>query len=202
VVKNYLTEAEAHAAADAIDASGKKPGTLNVYEFLQHGSYSTIQRHLLTWKPRDQMEHLPPMPEAIPTAVSRMAGDLWCVAVKSADERAAKAVAAAELSTKEAQTMAAGLGELADKLSADLAVSNEKIENLTNRIEERDQQIVQFQEYTQYQVTEIAKKDGEIETLRRTLAEFGDLMKTAKKRNGSRTKVATPGHDERAVQNS
>lgn len=199
---DYLTQAEVHAAADTIDASGKKPGTVNVYELLQHGSYSTIQRHLLNWKPRDQIEQLPPLPEAIPTAVSLMAGDLWYVAVKSADERAVKSIAAAHSATKEAQTMAAGLGELADKMSADLAVANDKIEHLTRYVEERDQQIIQFQEFTQYQATEIAKKDGEIETLRRTMAEFGDLMKTAKKRNGSRTKVATPGHDERAVQNS
>ena len=51
---NYVTKAEVHAAADRVDADGKKPSATNVRETIGRGSNSTIAEHLKTWRPRDQ----------------------------------------------------------------------------------------------------------------------------------------------------
>ena len=174
----YLTQAEVHATADGIDAAGEKPTISAVYKILKRGSNSTIQRHLGSWKPREQIETLPAMPDSLQAAVSLMVGDLWCVAVRAADERGARAISEANAATLEAQSTAADLGALADKLKAELAIAEGKVESLNIVVGEREQQILQFQDYTQHQETNIAKRDGEIEALRRTIT---DLMQATKR---------------------
>ena len=171
-MSNYITRAEVHAAADHVDANGKKPTSTSVRAITGRGSNSTIDAHLLSWVPRDQRLELPPVPDGLTCSVSALTLDLWHMARTFASEALAAQIAQATADTAEAQATAGVVGDRADRLSVDLGAALERVAELEGLVAERDQQIGEYANYAQQLQIDAAKKDGEIETLRRTLGEF------------------------------
>lgn len=92
-----ITEAQVHAAADALVAAGERPTVERIRAHLGSGSPNTVTRLLDTWwaglGPR--LAALAPrvaLPEA-PDVVQRLAGELWAQAVVAAREQAEAALA-------------------------------------------------------------------------------------------------------------
>jgi hypothetical protein len=164
-MSNYITRAEVHAAADQVDENGKKPTSTSVRAVIGRGSNSTIDAHLQSWVPRDQRLELPPVPDSLTSSVSALTLDLWHMARLFASKELAAQIAQATADTAEAQATAVAVGDRADRLAADLGAALE-------RVAERDQQIDEYANYAQQLQIDVARKDGEIETLRRTLTEF------------------------------
>ena len=171
-MSNYITQAAVHAAADRVDADGKKPSAASVRDITGHGSNSTITAHLKSWVPRDQRLELPPVPDGLMTTVSALTVDLWHMARTFASEEYAAQIAQATADTAEAQAAAAAVGDQADRLAADLGAALARVAELEKLVEERDQQIGEYANYTHQLEIDAARKDAEIETLRRTLSEF------------------------------
>jgi hypothetical protein len=171
-MSNYVTLAEVHAAADRVDAEGKKPSAASVREKTGHGSNSTITTHLKSWVPRDQRLELPPVPDGLMSTVSALTLDLWHMARTFASEEHATQIAQATAATAEAQAAAAAVGDQADRLAADLGAALERVAELKKLVAERDQQIGECANYVHQLEIDAARKDAEIETLRRTLSEF------------------------------
>jgi len=171
-MSNYITQAKVHAAADRVDADGKKPSAASVREITGRGSNSTITAHLKSWTPRDQRLELPPVPDGLMSTVSALAVDLWHMARTFASEEHAAQIAQATADTAEAQAAAAAVGDQADRLAADLGAALGRVADLEKLVAERDQQIGEYANYTHQLEIDAARKDAEIETLRRTLSEF------------------------------
>lgn len=168
----YITRAEVHDAADRVDADGRKPSAKTVREITKRGSFTTIESHLSTWTPQDQRLELPPVPGGLMSTVSALTADLWHMARTVAREEHAAQIAQATADTAEAQAAAAAVGDQADRLAIDLGAALERVTELEKLIAERDQQIEEYANYAHQLVIDTAKKDAEIETLRRTLSEF------------------------------
>jgi hypothetical protein len=171
-MSNYITQAEAHTAADRVDADGKKASAASVRDITGHGSYSTITAHLKSWVPRDQRLELPPVPDGLMSTVSALTLDLWHMARTFASEEHAAQIAQATADTAEAQAAAAAVGGQADRLAAELGAALERVAKLEKLVAERDQQIGECANYVHQLEIDAARKDTEIETLRRTLSEF------------------------------
>ncbi|MGA7996536.1 MAG: DNA-binding protein, partial [Bradyrhizobium sp.] len=114
-MSNYITRAEVHAAADHVDANGKKPTSTSVRAITGRGSNSTIDAHLLSWVPRDQRLELPPVPDGLTCSVSALTLDLWHMARTFASEALAAQIAQATADTAEAQATAGVVGDRADR---------------------------------------------------------------------------------------
>lgn len=191
-MSNYITQAAVHAAADRVDADGKKPSAASVRDITGHGSNSTITAHLKSWVPRDQRLELPPVPDGLMTTVSALTVDLWHMARTFASEEYAAQIAQATADTAEAQAAAAAVGDQADRLAADLGAALARVAELEKLVEERDQQIGEYANYTHQLEIDAARKDAEIETLRRTLSEFTPAAVETRKS----TKLKANGGDE------
>jgi hypothetical protein len=171
-MSNYITQAEVHAVADRVDADGKKPSAASVREITGRGSNSTITAHLKSWTPRDQRLELPPVPDGLMSTVSALTVDLWHMARTFASGEHAAQIAQATADTAEAQAAAAAVGDQADRLATDLGAALERVAELEKLVAERDQQIGEHANYAHQLEIDAARKDTEIETLRRTLREF------------------------------
>jgi hypothetical protein len=191
-MSNYITWAEVQTAADRVDADGKKASAANVREITGHGSYSTITTHLKSWVPRDQRLDLPPVPDGLMSTVSALTLDLWHMARTVASEEHAAQIAQATADTAEAQAAAAAVGDQADRLAADLGAALEHVAELKKLVAERDQQIGECANYVHQLEIDAARKDAEIETLRRTLSEFTPAAVETRKS----TKLKAKGGDE------
>jgi hypothetical protein len=179
-MNRYITKSDVHRAADQINAQGRKPGTVEIRKILGSGSNSTIQMHLDTWKPQDQMEYLAPLPDSLMSTATIMVADAWYTATKAADERGAQAIEAANCAALEAQALTKDIEEQIDKLTAENAQLKETILAFQSAVEERDRQIVEYRDFTDKQIIEDAKKESEIEALRRAMSEFGGIVKASK----------------------
>ena len=169
---NYVTKAEAHAAADRVDADGKKPSATNVRETIGRGSNSTIAEHLKTWRPRDQRLELPPVPEALTSTVSALTSDLWHMVRMFASEETARQIAQASADTVEAQAVAAEVGDRADRLACELESGLARVAQLEQLVAERDHQAGEYTKCLHQLQIDDARKGAEIETLRRALREL------------------------------
>ena len=180
----YITKAEVHAAADRVDADGKKPSGTNVREITGYGSYTTITAYLESWIAPDQRVHLSPVPDGLGIAVDALTADIWHMARTAAQAETAALIKQANIEVQDAQRAAALAGEQTDRVAADLAAAQEVVATLEQKVIERDQQINECAEYIRQLEVEAGRKTGEIETLQRTLAQFApataDTGKTAR----------------------
>jgi hypothetical protein len=176
---DYVTKVQVHAAADVVDRNGKKPAPDSVRAEIGYGSNSTMAMHLKTWVPRDQRLALPPVPEALDAAVHSLTGDLWSIALTDASDQFKVKLANAVAETIEAQTAAAALAGQMDQFAAEILEMRQTIQKLEGTIEERDRQIIEYRDFTDHQIIEDAKKEGEIKALRQSMAEFSEFIKAS-----------------------
>ena len=101
------TESDVHTAADEIVGAGERPTVERIRAHLGTGSPNTVTRWLETWwqglgrRLQVQQARLS-LPEA-PDAVAALAGELWRLALESADDNAQKTVAADRAALQEAR---------------------------------------------------------------------------------------------------
>lgn len=102
-----ITESDVHTAADEIVGAGERPTVERIRAHLGTGSPNTVTRWLETWwqglgrRLQAQKARLS-LPEA-PDAVAALAGELWRLALESANDNARKTVAADRAALQEAQ---------------------------------------------------------------------------------------------------
>lgn len=182
---NYITKAEVHDAADRVDADGQRPSAKTVRALLGRGSFTTIDNHLQTWKPRDQRLELPPVPEGLTATVSSVIADLWHISRAAAQGETAAQTEQAVADVAEARMAAQHAGEKADRLVKELRDARQRIADLEKMIAERDQQIAEYDKCNRQWQVEDARKAGEIESLQRTVSQFApataETRKNAKK---------------------
>lgn len=176
----YLTRAEVHDAADIVDQEGKKPSAASVHAKLQHGSNSTIQEHLASWKARPQRDMLPPLPLALTSEVATLAADLWHVALQTAAEKSQHDVNDATLATVEARTLASSLADNLDQSKAEMLQLSQKLSDLEQAAIAREAYIADILQHCETMSVENIKKDAEIETLRKLTADFGEVVEFVK----------------------
>jgi len=181
MTKNYITRKEVHAAADRVNASGRKPNPYNVRKETGHGHYSTIERYLEDWKPRDQLDELPPIPEGLTSDVSSLLGDLWSMALTAAADQFAAQVAKATADTTEAQVAAVNAGERADVVSAEMKKVLKASATVEKTLKERNRQLEQLKVYTLQLETQIAQKEAQLETLEKALNAFAPTKRAKTK---------------------
>jgi Plasmid replication region DNA-binding N-term len=168
----YITKAEVHAAADIVDAKGKKPSPDNVHAEIGHGSNSTIAIHLKTWEARDQRLALPPLPETVTTAVNALTGDVWFIALREASEQYQVVLKKEAEAKAEAQANATEAGLENDRLSLENKSLRAAAAKTEKHLKERDRQLAESKELIGQLETEIAKKAAQVETLQRLLSDF------------------------------
>lgn len=196
-MSNYVTRIEAHAAADRVDADGKKPSAPAVRQIIGRGSNSTIFEHLKTWVPRDQRLELPPIPDALSNTVSALTADFWHMVLNLASEETAKRIAQATADTEEAQAAAAQIGDQADRLATDLETALERVTQLEKLVAEQNVQIAASQQYADGAYIQNVELTAEINTLRRTLSQFAPTA--AETRKSTKQQKANGGDDARPV---
>jgi hypothetical protein len=186
--KNYITEAESHGAADEVDHDGKKPTPVNVREKIGRGSYTTIAGHLLSWKPRDQRDELPPVPGGLMSSVSALTVDIWHLARTAARDEHDVELAQSIKDTAEARAAAAKAGDQADRLAEEVGAARQFVLTLQKTVAERDRQIRQLE-------IDGAKKGAEIETLRRLISQFAPSgVEDGKSSKPPKAKVLNEAH--------
>ena len=176
-MRNYVTQAEVHSAADDINETGENPSVKAIRKTLGRGSFSTIQHHLKGWIPKGQRDSLPPVPPAMMIVVETLAADVWHLSLQTADGIAAEITEEVQRGRDEAQAAADALAERVDDLQTKALEANALIATLTQSIAEREEQIQAFQEWGRSIELELAKKSAEVEVLRRTLTDFGVGLK-------------------------
>jgi hypothetical protein len=196
-MSNYVTRVEVHAAADRVDADGKKPSAPAVRQIIGRGSNSTIFEHLKTWVPRDQRLELPPIPDVLSNAVSALTADFWHMVLNLAGEETAKRIAQATADTEEAQAAAAQIGDRADRLATDLETALERVTQLEKLVAEQNVQIAASQKYADDAHIQNVELTAEINTLRRTLSQFAPTA--GETRKSTKQQKANAGDDARPV---
>jgi len=177
MTNNYITHQEVHAAADRVNAKGLKPNPYNVRKETGHGAYSTIESYLEDWKPRDQRDELPPIPEGLASDVSSLLGDLWSMALTAATDQFAAQVAKAAAETAEAQAAAVAAGERADSRATEIKEVRLAAAKTEKALKERNKQMEELKAYTLHLETQVAQKDAQVETLERALRAFAPEKK-------------------------
>lgn len=121
-----ITEAQVHAAADALVVAGERPTVERIRAHLGSGSPNTVTRLLDTWWAElgPRLATLAPrvaMPAA-PDAVQRLAGEWWAQALASAGDHAQAALAGEREVLEEAR---AALADVQAEGAAAIAVATQ-----------------------------------------------------------------------------
>jgi hypothetical protein len=164
-----------------VNAKGLKPNPYNVRKETGHGHYSTIERYLEDWKPRDQLDELPPIPEGLTSDVSSLLGDLWSMALTAAADQFAAQVAKATADTTEAQVAAVNAGERADVVSAEMKKVLKASGKAEKTLRERNRQLEQLKAYTLQLETQVAQKEAQVATLEKALNAFAPTQRAKTK---------------------
>lgn len=123
-LKMTITAEQIHAAADELNAAGKKITLEAVRNHLGGGSFATISPAIRSWKDRKQLDQTivtsEPMPAALEQRLEGLASGIWAMAVELAqkrfeDDRSRLRDNLDELSSSRDEAI-----ELADRLSTDL----------------------------------------------------------------------------------
>lgn len=143
-----ISKQQIFAAADVIDAAGKKPTLIAVREALGSGSFSTISDAMAEWRANSSAKKAPiqvAAPQAITDLLSGLGSDVWSAALELANGRLTSEREALKAARLQLEAETAEAAELADHLSAELdSMKAERSEqdadlaNLHKALEERD----------------------------------------------------------------
>ena len=143
-----ISKQQVFAAADVIDATGKKPTLQLVRDELGGGSFSTISPLLNEWKANGAGKNAPikvAAPQSITDLLCGLGSEMWGAALELANgrlsaEREALADVRLQLEAEKAEAV-----ELADHLSIELesmtatrSAQDAELTNLRKALEERD----------------------------------------------------------------
>lgn len=148
-----LTEEEVHAAAEELQLSGGKVGSIEVYRFLGRGSLTTITNFLKTWHQEEKVTALPALtllPEALKKSAEQLIVKVWAESqaiaeqeIKSQQEALRQAEALANEKITEAEAFSEEQSKKIEALEA-------QIEAMTTEFNERyielDTAIKQYQD--------------------------------------------------------
>lgn len=135
------------AAADVIDATGKKPTLKLVRDELGGGSYSTISPVLNEWKANGAMKNAPiqvAAPQTITDLLSGLGSEVWSAALELANGRLSAEREALEGIHRQLEAEKAEAAELADHLCIELesmtatrSAQDAELTNLRKAFDER-----------------------------------------------------------------
>lgn len=143
-----ISKQQIFAAADVIDATGKKPTLKLVRDELGGGSYSTISPVLTEWKANGAVKNAPiqvAAPQSITDLLSGLGSEMWSAALELANGRLSSEREALEDVRRRLEAEKAEAVELADQLSIELesmtatrSAQNAELTNLRKAFDERD----------------------------------------------------------------
>lgn len=201
-----ITEAQVHAAADAIVIAGERPTVERIRAHLGTGSPNTVTKLLDNWWTGlgQRLAALAPtvaIPDA-PAAVQRLAGELWTQAVATAREQARLALALEHEALERARAVLAAEQSQGSELIAEAAQARAASDQARSLAEARlaeaqrraDQLETQLADVTG-QRTALAERLGRIEQERSRL----DHQLQAERASASQEREAQIAHS-RAVE--
>lgn len=118
------------AAADALDAAGKKPTLSAVRKAIDGGSYTTISDTMQEWRARKAArENRPvaPPPAAVTESLTNLGAEIWAIAIEAANNQLINEREAFEEAKKELETERQEAIDLANELTSDLEASQSKL---------------------------------------------------------------------------
>jgi hypothetical protein len=114
------TEAAVHRALDDIDQRGEKATQRRVIELLGGGSFSSVTKHIQTWRPKDRPPtNLGPVPEQVSIQVSQMVEHLWALSAVAAEKRANERAAELDAKLRRSEADREELATLLDEVIAE-----------------------------------------------------------------------------------
>ena len=201
-----ITEAQVHAAADAIVIAGERPTVERIRAHLGTGSPNTVTKLLDNWWTGlgQRLAALAPtvaIPDA-PAAVQRLAGELWTQAVATAREQARLALALEHEALERARAVLAAEQSQGSELIAEAAQARAASDQARSLAEARlaeaqrraDQLETQLADVTE-QRTALAERLGRLEQERSRL----DRQLQAERASASQEREAQIAHS-RAVE--
>lgn len=201
-----ITEAQVHAAADAIVIAGERPTVERIRAHLGTGSPNTVTKLLDNWWTGlgQRLAALAPtvaIPDA-PAAVQRLAGELWTQAVATAREQARLALALEHEALERARAVLAAEQSQGSELIAEAAQARAASDQARSLAEARlaeaqrraDQLETQLADATE-QRTALAERLGRLEQERSRL----DHQLQAERASASQEREAQIAHS-RAVE--
>lgn len=119
------TEAAVHQALDEIDRRGEKATQRRVIEMLGGGSFSTVTRHIQTWRPKDRpIANLGPLPETVSIQAAQMVDHLWALSAVAAEKRANERLAELDAKLRRSEADREELASLLDEVIAERDLLN------------------------------------------------------------------------------
>ena len=161
-----ITQEQIFTVADALDAAGQSPTLAAVRKALGGGSFTTISEAMNEWRGRKTAQAAPsrePAPQAVTARLAELGGDLWAMALDTANSRLAgerEALDVVRVGLEAARQEAVGL---ADQLTFELDDAKARLESLA--------------------ATEAAAR-GEADALREKLAAVSERAASAEARAG------------------
>ena len=114
------TEAAVHRALGSIDKCGEKPKQRRVIELLGGGSFSTVIRHMQTWRSKDRpIAKLGPLPETVSIQAAQMVDHLWSISAIEAEKRTTDRVAEIDTKLRRSEADREELAALLDEVIAE-----------------------------------------------------------------------------------
>ena len=175
------TKDEIWAAAQALADAGDRPTLAAVRKAVGGGSFTTISEAMAEWRARqDQPKvEIDPAPERIGLQAAELANSLWAQASALAHEKLQAERAALEASRQELEQERVEAAELADSLSVELDQARGEVQTLEVKlaaqarvIEEQRQEIERRRQEATDAREEAAGLRGQVEALRRVIAEW------------------------------
>ncbi len=133
-----LTEEEVHAAAEELQLSGGKVGSIEVYRFLGRGSLTTITNFLKTWHQEEKAPTLPALtllPEALKKSAEQLIVKVWAESqaiaeqeIKSQQEALRQAEALANEKITEAEAFSEEQSKKIEALEAQIEAMNTELD--------------------------------------------------------------------------
>ncbi len=114
------TESAVHRALDEIDQRGEKATQRRVIELLGGGSFTSVTKHIQTWRPKDRpIANLGPVPETVAAQVGQLIDHLWALSAVEAERRANERTAEIDVKLRRSEADRLELAGLLDEVIAE-----------------------------------------------------------------------------------
>jgi DNA gyrase/topoisomerase IV subunit A len=157
------------AAADALEAAGKKPTLDSVRDALGGGSFTTISKAMAEWRTRKAEKSAPPR-EPAPTSLNErlqeFGSELWAAALELANGRLTSERELLESARIEIETSREEAVQLADQLAEHLEKGKAREEALQRTENELRTQIDELKQSLAAEVSRVGALTKELEQVR------------------------------------
>ena len=129
-----VTRERIFAIADRLDGEGQNPTLAAVRKALGAGSFTTISEIMTEWKARKATKEKPatePAPESLADRLAELGGEIWALALESANGRFTAERDALEATRVQLEAEKSEAVELADQVTAELEAAKGEITALT-----------------------------------------------------------------------